>query len=91
MKSQARLGLRRPGRHHLTLAKVLGDAPGWIRTHDVGQHLLMAFQMNCHPKHYDTGIEEPTYTMDYITGETTWHGPPPYIPEAFINLTMAES
>jgi hypothetical protein len=87
MKSQARLRLRQPGRHNI---KSSNRFEGVIR-YGLAYNLARAFEMNCHPKHYNTGIEEPTYTMDYITGETTWHGPPPYRPHAFIDLTLSET
>lgn len=74
MKSQLRLGLRRVGKHHLPHDH-RGRYNGLAR-YGLSYNLMMAFQMNCAPKHSDEGIQPPCYTMDYITGKTTWHGPP---------------
>jgi hypothetical protein len=78
MKSQARLRLRQVGKHHLTRDNVM-TGRAWARTigdGTIGRTLIRAFEYNCVPKHYDTGIQAPCYTMNYISGKTTWHPPP---------------
>ena len=87
MKSQLRLGLRRVGQHHLLKPEQVMN--NWARKY-AQDKLIRAFEMNCHPKHYDTGIQEPCYTMDYMTGVTTWNPgelPPVYRPQAFEHMT----
>lgn len=68
MKTQRRLRLRGIGKHSG------GNVWEWTIRHHVRNNLARAFERNCHPKHYDTGLQMPCYTMDYITGVTTWHG-----------------
>lgn len=82
MKSQRRLRLRGIGKHNG------GNAFEWTIRHHVRNNLARAFERNCHPKHYDTGIQMPCYTMDYITGVTTWHGIGTYRPHAFVDMTL---
>jgi hypothetical protein len=77
MKTQRRLRLRQVGKHHLTRDNVM-TGRAWARTigdGTIGRALVRAFEYDCAPKHYDTGIQEPCYTMDYVTGKITWHGP----------------
>lgn len=74
MKSQARLRLRQAGRHHLT-EDDNGFWPRWTYQQRIANNLSHAFEMNAQPKHMRD--EPPTYyTMNYVTGEKTWHGPP---------------
>lgn len=89
MKTQARLRLRQAGRHHIPHDH-RGRYNGLARF-GLAANLAHAFEMNCHAKHYDTGIQEPCYTMDYVTGKTTWHPlplPPVLRPHGFEDMTF---
>lgn len=86
MKSQRRLRLRQAGKHH-------GDWRPWrtvlgIRCHvdHFSNNMACAFEMNCMPKHSTDGLEPIGYTMDYVTGKTTFHAPEILQPHAFVDM-----
>lgn len=73
MKSQARLRLRQAGRHRNVTYGAISD---WTHRHGLNANLVRAFEMNCYPKHYANDEHPVAYwTINYVTGMTTWHGP----------------
>lgn len=75
MKSQARLRLRRTGRHRRTDSRL--PWPRWAYHRGVQRNLAHAFEMNVWPRHYANDEPPQAYWQmtDYRTGATEWHGP----------------